>query len=173
VFWVSKWVMRTILDIYVPRAFQGYKELLNLIGFLPFNYSLKIQESIRTLIPKMGAHLGVLRVWGFILSHSPTLLGTWDVIPELPSWPTPLQALALVMNPRLRLRHFMFHNIKDATLEMFHKVHKGIKNVDFLDFVLRKTFLMAFNMVAPKKIGNFWIFAMKVTWSILSQFQIH
>jgi hypothetical protein len=32
---------------------------------------------------------------------------------------------------------------------------------------------MAFNMVAPKKIGNFWIFAMKVTWSILSQFQIH
>ncbi len=54
--------MRTILDIYVPRAFQGYKELLNLIGFLPFNYSLKIQESIRTLILKMGAHLGVLRV---------------------------------------------------------------------------------------------------------------
>jgi hypothetical protein len=46
----------------------------------------------------------------------------------------------------------VFHNIKNATLEIFRKVHKGIKNVDFLEFVLRKTFSMAFNMVAPKKI---------------------
>jgi len=35
---------------------------------------------------------------------------------------------------------FVFHNIKYAALEIFCKVHKGIKNVDFLDFVLRKTF---------------------------------
>jgi hypothetical protein len=37
-------------------------------------------------------------------------------------------------------KFIFFHNIKYATLEIFHKVHKGIRNVDFLDFVLRKTF---------------------------------
>jgi len=53
----------------------------------------------------------------------------------------------------------VFHNIKYATPEIFCKVHKGIKNVDFLDFVSRKTFRMVFNMVAPQKtwkILNFW-----------------
>jgi hypothetical protein len=35
---------------------------------------------------------------------------------------------------------FVFHNIKYAALKIFCKVHKGIKNTDFLDFVLRKTF---------------------------------
>jgi hypothetical protein len=35
---------------------------------------------------------------------------------------------------------FLFHNIKYAPPEIFPKVHKGIKNVDFLDFALRKTF---------------------------------
>jgi hypothetical protein len=49
----------------------------------------------------------------------------------------------------------VFHNIKDVTPEIFCKVHKGIKNVDFLEFVLRKTFLMAFNMVTPKKLEFF------------------
>jgi hypothetical protein len=44
----------------------------------------------------------------------------------------------------------VFHNIKYATLKIFLKVLKGIKNVDFLDFVSRKTFLMVFNMLAPK-----------------------
>ncbi len=58
------------LDIYVPRAFQWYKELHNPMGFDPFNRSLKIQESIRIPTPKLGAHLGV---WRFIpsLSHIP------------------------------------------------------------------------------------------------------
>jgi hypothetical protein len=65
----------------------------------PCNCSLKIQESIRTLIPKVGAHLGVRR---FIPSHFPTLPGAWN---GLHSWLAPLQALALVMSPRLGLRH--------------------------------------------------------------------
>jgi len=68
--------------------------------FDPYNRSLKIWESIGSLTPKMGTHL---RVWGFIPSHSPPLLGAWDVTPRLPSWPTPLQALALIMSPRLNL----------------------------------------------------------------------
>jgi hypothetical protein len=42
------------------------------MGFNPYNYSLKIWESIMTPTPKVGAHLGV---WGFIPSHFPTLSG--------------------------------------------------------------------------------------------------
>jgi hypothetical protein len=45
----------------------------------------------------------------------------------------------------------VFHNIKYVAFEIFCKLHKGIKNVDFLDFVSRKAFEMLFNMVAPKK----------------------
>ncbi len=102
-----------ILNIYVPRDFQLYKEWLNPIGFDPCNCSLKIWESIRTRTPKVGAHLGV---WRFIPSHSPTLLGTWDVTPGLPSWPTPLQALALVTSPRLGLRHWITEWMKWKTI---------------------------------------------------------
>ncbi len=70
--------------------------------FDPYNRFLKIWKSIKTLTPKVRTHLGV---WGFIPSHSPTLLGGWNVILKLPSWPTPLQALALVASLRLRLQH--------------------------------------------------------------------
>jgi hypothetical protein len=58
-----------ILNIYVPRAFQWYKELFNPMGFNPYDHSLKIRESIGTPTPKVGAHLGV---WRFIPSHSLT-----------------------------------------------------------------------------------------------------
>jgi len=75
------------------------------MGFDPCNRSLKVWESMRTWTPKVGAHLGV---WGFIPSHSPTLSGAWNVIPRLPSWPTPLQALALVASPKLGLQHLHY-----------------------------------------------------------------
>jgi hypothetical protein len=42
------------------------------MGFGPYNCSMNIWESIKTLTPKVGAHLGMP---GFIPSHSPTLLG--------------------------------------------------------------------------------------------------
>jgi hypothetical protein len=51
----------------------------------------------------MGTHLGV---WGFIPSHSPTLPRAWNVTPGLQSWLAPLQALAMVVSPRLGLRHW-------------------------------------------------------------------
>jgi len=41
------------------------------------NCPLKIQESIGTPTPKVGAHLGV---WGFIPSHFPTFPGAQNVI---------------------------------------------------------------------------------------------
>jgi hypothetical protein len=91
-----------ILDIYVPRTFQWYKKCFNLMAYDPCNHSLKIRESIGTPTPKVGAPLGV---WWFIPPHSPTLPRAWDVTPGIPSWLAPLQALALVVSPRLKLRH--------------------------------------------------------------------
>jgi hypothetical protein len=93
---------KPISNIYIPRAFQLYKGRLNPMSFDPCNRFLKIQESIGTLTPKVKTHLGV---WGFIPSHSPTLLGAWDVTLGLPSWLATLQAFALVASPRLGLRH--------------------------------------------------------------------
>jgi hypothetical protein len=93
---------KPILDIYVSRVFQWYKEVFNSMGFDPCNCCLNIQKSIKTPTPKVGAHL---EVWGFIPSHSPTLLGASNVTHGLHSWPTPSQALVLVISPRLRLRH--------------------------------------------------------------------
>ncbi len=75
------------------------------MSFDPYNHSLKIQKYIETLTPKVGAQLGV---WGFIPSHSFTFLGAWNVTLGLPSWPTTLQAFALVASPRLRLQHYVY-----------------------------------------------------------------
>jgi len=47
------------------------------MGFDPCNRSLKIQKSIGTPIPKVGAHL---EMWRFIPSHFPTLSGARNMI---------------------------------------------------------------------------------------------
>jgi hypothetical protein len=90
------------------------------MGFDPCNVSLKIPESIKTPIPKMGAHFGV---WVFILSHSPTFPGVYDVPPELPSCLAFPQTLALVRSPRLGLWHLSIcTTILEATsvLKVWH-----------------------------------------------------
>jgi hypothetical protein len=69
-----------ILDIYVPRDFQWYKERLNSMNFNPCNHPLKVWKSIGTPTPKMGVHL---EVWGFIPSHSFAFPGAWNVTPRL------------------------------------------------------------------------------------------
>jgi hypothetical protein len=91
-----------ILDIYVSKNFQWYKEIFNAMSFGPYKCPLKIWESIETPIPKVRVHLGV---WKFIPSHSTTLSGTWNVTHDLQSWPAPFQSLTLVASPRLGLRH--------------------------------------------------------------------
>jgi hypothetical protein len=96
---------KLILNIDVPRAFQWYKERLNPMVFDPWNCFLKIWKSIETPTPEVGTHLGV---WGFIPSHSPTFSRAWDATLGLPFWPAPLQAFALVVSPRLGLRHLTF-----------------------------------------------------------------
>jgi hypothetical protein len=90
-----------ILNIYVSIAFQQYKQIFNPMSFDLCNYLLKTWDSIKTPTPKVGAHL---RMWGFIPSHSPTLPRAWNVTPGLHSWPAHLQAFALFVSPRPRLR---------------------------------------------------------------------
>ncbi len=93
-----------ILDIYVLINFQWYIYIFNPLGFDPCNHSLNIRESTRTPIPKVGVPLGV---WGSIPSHSLALSGACGMTPRLPSWPTTLQPLALVVSLRLRLRQLI------------------------------------------------------------------
>ncbi len=100
------------------------------MGFDPCNISLKVWKSIETPIPKMGAHLGV---WRFIPSHCPTLPKACDVTPMLPSWLTPLQALALVTSPKLGLRHYSRRQLE---------VHLDIRSKPFN--TTSKFFLLSF-----------------------------
>ncbi len=99
-----------ILSIYIPRALPWIKDVFNPMNFDPWNFPPRIQESIRTPIPKVGVHLGV---WGFIPSHSLTLLRTWNVTPRLHSWPTFLQALYLGRELKVRVTtSFLFRFFK-------------------------------------------------------------
>ncbi len=93
---------KPILNIYISRDFQWYKEVFNPMNFDPYNRHLKIRKSIKVPIPKMGVHLGM---WRFIPSHFFTFPRTWNVTPELHFLPTPSQALALVASLRLGLQH--------------------------------------------------------------------
>jgi len=61
---------KPILDIYVPRAFQWYKEGHKPLSFDPWNRSLKFQEFSKTPSPKVGVALGM---WRFTPSYSFTL----------------------------------------------------------------------------------------------------
>jgi hypothetical protein len=98
------------------------------MGFDPCNRSLKIQESIKTLISKVGTHLGV---WRFIASHSPALPGVWNVILGLHYWPTLSQTLALVASPRLGLQHFYYWR----NWLMFKKIVENMMLLKELDVV--------------------------------------
>jgi hypothetical protein len=110
---------KPILDIYVSRSFQWYKELLNPMAFDPCNYSLKISDSTRTPIPKVGAPLGV---WGFIPSHSLTFLGTWNVIPGLSLGPHLRKLKARVMTHRLQLGGSFHHWVTQKGWSTFHYI---------------------------------------------------
>jgi hypothetical protein len=114
-----------ILDIYVIRAFQWYKELHKTLSFDPWNCSLKFWESTRTPSPKVGVALGV---WGFTPSHFLTLPGVCDMtprllfgphpcdlfalIPGLPLGPQPCNPFTLVASPKLGLRQHICNTRK-------------------------------------------------------------
>jgi hypothetical protein len=71
------------------------------MNFDSCNHPLKIQKFVGIPILKVGTHL---EMCGFIPSHSPTLLGAWNVTPGLHFWFAPLQALVLVESPGLGLQ---------------------------------------------------------------------
>jgi hypothetical protein len=107
---------KPILDMYVSRAFQWYKEHCKPLRFDPSNCFLKFWESTRTPSPEVGV---ALRVWVFTPSHFFTFSRVCDVTPRLPlgphpcnafaltfklpsSWPTTLQPLCLGHEPKAR-----------------------------------------------------------------------
>jgi len=86
---------KTILDIYIWRAFQWYKECHKPLNFDPWNRSLKFRESTRTPSPKVGVALGM---WGFTPSYSLTFSytpGSMWCDSRASSWPAPLRPLCL------------------------------------------------------------------------------
>jgi hypothetical protein len=87
-----------ILDIYVPRDFQWYKELFNPMSFDPYNYSLKIH----------GSSLGSVEVHSLTLSYT---IGSMKCDSQASLLAHTLQALALVTNPRLRLRQYTSNDL--------------------------------------------------------------
>jgi hypothetical protein len=89
-----------ILDIYILRTFQWYKELFNPMGFDFCNHSLKIQESIKAPTSKVGVHL---RMWGFIPSHSLRLSRAWDVTLGLPLLAHTLISPCLGRKPKVKV----------------------------------------------------------------------
>jgi hypothetical protein len=89
-----------ILNIYVPRAFQWYKDCFKPLRFDLWNCPLKIWESIKTPTPKVEPFGGV-RVHSLTPSHTPRSMLCDS---HLSSWPATLQTLVLVVSPRLRLR---------------------------------------------------------------------
>ncbi len=83
---------KPILDIYVPKYFQWYKELLNPMSFDPCNRLLKIRKSIGTPTLKVGAHFGNVGVHCLTLSCTPESMKCDS---SAHSWPAPLQALPM------------------------------------------------------------------------------
>jgi len=93
-----------ISDIYVPRAFQWYKERHKPLSFDPSNWFMKFRESTETPSPKVGVALGV---WGLTPSHFRTFPGVYDVTLGLPLGPHPCNPFALVASPKLGLRQLV------------------------------------------------------------------
>jgi hypothetical protein len=83
------------------------------MSFDPWNHLFKIQESIMIPTPKVGGHLAV---WGFIPSHSPTLLGVWNVMHGIHSyWKNNLKT-----NKKWNIQ-----GLWNETLVLTNKNHKG------------------------------------------------
>jgi hypothetical protein len=116
---------KPILDIYVPRAFQWYKELLNPLNFDPYNCPLTIEDSAMTPTPKVKAPLGV---WGFIPSHFPhTPKSMWH-----DSWASlfahNLASPYLGREPKARVATKWFHLL-------YYTQHVSILNIIFLSTI--------------------------------------
>jgi hypothetical protein len=93
-----------ILNFYAPRDFQWYKECLKPLKFDPCNCPLKIGKSTGTPTPQSETPWGCEGSFPHTLSHS----HEYVCDSRFSSWPATLQTLALVVSPRLGLRHMQW-----------------------------------------------------------------
>jgi hypothetical protein len=101
---LNEWCELT-LDIYIPRAFQWYKEHLKPLNFDTCNRSLKIWDSIS----QVGVALGV---WGLTPSHFPTFLRACSVIPGLLFGSQPCNPFCLGRKLKVRVaKNVRFYNV--------------------------------------------------------------
>ncbi len=91
--------MRAHLDIYVPRAFHWYEELLKPLNFDPWNLPLKIRESIGTPTPKVELPWGV-KVHSLTPFHTPRSMLCDS---QLPFWPATIANPCLGRKPKARV----------------------------------------------------------------------
>jgi len=89
-----------ILDIYVPRAFQWYKERHKPLSFDPSKLVSEVLGVPRDSISQSGSCLGSVRVHSLTLSYTPASM--WcDARASF--WPEPLQPLCLGREPKARV----------------------------------------------------------------------
>jgi hypothetical protein len=91
---------KPILDIYTSIAFQWHKEIIKVMGFDPWNCTLKIWESFWDSNSQHGSSLGSVRVHALTLF---ALLGACEVTSGSPSWPATLQALCFGHEPKAKV----------------------------------------------------------------------
>jgi hypothetical protein len=111
VFQIPNGSCESILDIYFSIVFQWYKELFNPLGFDFCNRSLKIRESIGIPNSQSGSSLGSVKVHSLTLSYTPRSM-VWFL--------ASLFALALVINPKLGLRHYSTYSKHTSYLPDLH-----------------------------------------------------
>jgi hypothetical protein len=98
---------KPILDICIPRPFQWYKQISQSNEFWllqsPFEGSGVHWDSNS----QSGSSLGSVGVHALTLSYTPRSMNCGS---RVHIWPVPLQALALVLNPRLGLWQRVWYN---------------------------------------------------------------
>jgi len=108
-----------ILDIYVPRDFQWYKECHKLLSFDPLKSVSEVSGVHRDSISQSGSCLGSVRAHSLTLSYTPGSL--WCDSRASP-WPAPLQPLCLGHEPKARVTTIIIQNKISTfnTLKLFH-----------------------------------------------------
>jgi hypothetical protein len=97
---MPKWAMWAHFRYLSFNSFPMIWRALQANGFWPLKLHYENSRVHWDSNSQHGVHLGV---WRFIPSHSLAFMGTWNVTPELPSWPATLQPLCLGCEPKVRV----------------------------------------------------------------------
>jgi hypothetical protein len=128
--------MRTHLRHLCSKKFPMISGIPQSDGFWPMKSLSKNLEVHRDSNSQNGSSLGSVSVHSLTLSYTFNLLGTWNVIPWFHSWPAPLQALALVISPRLGLQQVeYFVHVYEIFLSMWKEYSVYVEDILFKIFV--------------------------------------